>query len=406
MSTNPILNDNITFPADWRGKSPFLIVAGAILVIVSLVLYLATGEGLRSFLHSYLANYMFALTICLGALFFVMVWHLVRSGWSTAIRRIAELYAATIPYLALLFIPILVTVVAGGSALYEWNVGPGQGLEEIVERKLVYLNKHFFTIRTLVYFAIFILAARYFVGQSRAQDDSGDFDVSRQLQKWSGPGVILFSLALNYAAFDWVMSTDPAWFSTMFGVYIFATSTFSFMSVMILTCYLLQRRGRVEKTIRIEHYHDLAKFLFGFIVFWTYIAFSQFMLYWYGNIPEETLWYGHRMDHGWQWVGLLLIVFHFAVPLFALMKRTHRRNPAWLAGWAGFLLVMHWMDLTYLILPNVGPLTPILAVAHFVGWIGMVMIFLALFLWRVGETPIVAIKDPWLPDSLAYHNLP
>lgn len=407
MAADTIPNDNISMPADWRGKSPALIAIGAILVLASAFMFAFVAEGgMKSFFHSYLTNFMYCLTLCLGALFFVMIQHLVRSGWSAAIRRIAELYAATIPLWALLFIPILATVILGKDSLYVWNIGPGKGLEKIVENKLVYLNSGFFTIRTLIYFAVFIIAARFFFVHSRRQDETGDAGITLKLQKWSGPFVILFSLALNFAAFDWMMSTDPAWFSTIYGVYIFASSMFSFVALMIVTCYLLQRRGRVERIVRVEHYHDLAKFQFGFIVFWAYIAFSQFMLYWYGNIPEETLWYAHRMEHGWEFIGLLLIALHFAVPFFAFLKRSHRRNPGWLASWAVWLLIVHWFDLTFLIMPNVGSVTVSMFLAHAAGWLGMVAIFLALFLWRVGDTPVVAAKDPWLPDSLAYTNLP
>ena len=334
MAVESIPNDNITM-ADWRGKAPALIAVGAGLVLLSVFLFSLSGQaGMKSFFHSYLTNYMYCLTFCLGALFFVMVQHLVRSGWSAAIRRIAELYAATIPYWALLFMPILVTVLARSEALYSWNVGPGQGLEEIVENKLVYLNSGFFTLRTLVYFAVFIVCARLYFNLSRRQDETGDVGITLKLQMLAGPMIMLFALSLNFASFDWMMSTDPAWFSTIYGVYIFATGMLSFIAVMIVTCYLLQRRGRVERLVRIEHYHDLAKFLFGFVVFWAYIAFSQFMLYWYGNIPEETLWYRHRMSDGWQHLGLLLIVMHFAIPFLALLSRRHRRSPGWLAGWA------------------------------------------------------------------------
>ncbi|MBX3420717.1 MAG: quinol:cytochrome C oxidoreductase [Pirellulaceae bacterium] len=407
MASHSIPNDNLTLPADWRSKAPALSAVGAVLVLLSVFLFVTISDGgLKGFFHSYLTNYMYCLTFCLAALFFVMVQHLVRAGWSAAVRRIAELYAATIPLWALLFIPILATVLMGSESLYSWNRGAGQGLPEIVENKLAFLNSKFFAVRTLVYFLVFIAAARLFFGSSRRQDETGDAGITLRLQKLAAPGIMLFSLSLNFAAFDWMMSTDPAWFSTIYGVYIFAAGMFSFFAVMILTCYLLQQRGRAERIIRIEHYHDLAKFQFGFIVFWSYIAFSQFMLYWYGNIPEETLWYSHRMSGGWEYVGLLLLAFHFIVPFLAFLRRRHRRWPAWLAGWACLLLVVHWLDMTFLIMPNVGAPSLSMMIAHLAGWAGMVLIFVGLFLWRVGDTPVVAVNDPWLPDSLAYQNLP
>ncbi len=409
MAAN-IPNDNITLPASWRGLAPVLVAVGAICVLVSLGLFYFTGSeedpgtNFRAFFHSYLANYMYCLSFCLGALFFVMVQHLARAGWSASIRRIAELFAFTIPWWALLFVPILAMVLlTDSSALYEWNAGKEGGLPEIVEAKLGYLNPSFFTLRTIVYFAIWFVAANVYFSLSRKQDDTGDTEITLKLQRWAGPFIILFALSLNFAAFDWMMSTDAAWFSTIYGVYLFAASMLSFFAVMILTCHLLQRNGRIEKLVTTEHFHDMAKFQFGFLVFWGYIAFSQFMLYWYGNIPEETLWYKHRMEHGWQYLGLLLIALHFAIPFLGTMSRYVRRSRSLMASWAGFILFVHWLDMMFLIMPNVGPVSSMMIIGHLVCWVGMVSIFLALFLLRVGETPVVATKDPWLPDALAYH---
>ncbi|QDV22304.1 quinol:cytochrome C oxidoreductase [Aureliella helgolandensis] len=404
-----IPNDNLTLPASWRSLAPVLVAVGAICVCVSLGLFYFTGgEGQESagfsvFFHSYLANYMYCMSISLGALFFVMVQHLVRASWSASIKRLAELLAYTIPWWALLFIPILAMVLFTDSgALYKWNLGPDKLDSDLIKAKLAYLNPGFFAIRTVVYFAIFSIAARIYFTMSRKQDESGDVEITLKLQRWAGPFIMLFALALNFASFDWMMSTDAEWFSTIYGVYLFAAGMLSFFATMILTCHLLQRSGRMEKLVTLEHFQDMSKFQFGFIVFWGYIAFSQFLLYWYGNIPEETLWYKHRMEHGWQYVGLLLIAFHFVVPFLGTMSRHIRRNRPVMAFWASFILVVHWLDMMFLIMPNAGSLSTMMVLGHLVCWIGMVCIFAALFLLRVGETPVVAVKDPWLPDSLAY----
>lgn len=409
MASN-IPNDNVTIPASWRGMAPMLVAAGAVCVLLSIGLCYFAGSkddpsaGFRVFFHSYLANYMFCLSFCLGALFFVMVQHLARAGWSASIRRLAELFSATIPLWALLFVPILAMVWFSDSpALYEWNVGRDAGLPAIVEAKLDYLNPFWFTLRVFVYFAVWIACARLYFNMSRKQDDTGDTEITIKLQRWAGPLIMVFALALNFGAFDMMMSTDAAWFSTIYGVYLFAASMLSFFAVMIITCYVLQRNGRIEKLVNTEHFHDMSKFQFGFIVFWGYIAFSQFLLYWYGNIPEETLWYKHRMDHGWQYVGLLLIALHFAIPFLGTMSRHVRRNRGVMAGWAGFILLVHWIDLMFLIMPHeLIPVSAMMIIGHLVCWVGMASLFLALFLYRVGDTPIVATKDPWLPDSLAY----
>lgn len=405
-----IPNDNVTLPAKWRSMAPVLVAVGVICVFVSLGLcYFASGSDDRSagvsvFFHSYLANYVYCLSFCLGALFFVMVQHLARAGWSASVRRIGELLAYTIPWWALLFIPIVIMVLFTQSdVLYPWNLGPGQGLEPIVESKLDFLNPFWFTVRVLVYFGVWIVSARLYFKMSRKQDESGDTEITLKLQRWAGPLIMLYALSLNFGAFDIMMSTDPAWFSTIYGVYLFAASMLSFFAVLILICYLLQKNGRIEKLVTTEHFQDMSKFQFGFIVFWGYIAFSQFLLYWYGNIPEETLWYKHRMEHGWQYVGLLLIVCHFAIPFLGTMSRHVRRNRSAMAFWAVFILCVHWLDLFFLIMPHDSiPVSLMMVVGHLVCWVGMVCLFIAFFLIRVGETPVVATKDPWLPDALAY----
>jgi hypothetical protein len=411
MMQSSIPNDNITMPANWRGYAPSLFAVGFVCVLLSLGLaFLSHSErpelAFRTFFHSYLANFMYCLSFCLGALFFVMLQHLTRACWSASIRRIAELLAFTIPWWSLFFLPILAMVLfTDSSSLYAWNGDPSLLNEMVQEKVKHYLYGNFFALRTVIYFAVFIIAARVYFAMSRKQDETGDTEITLKLQRWAGPFIMLFALALNFAAFDWMMSIDAGWFSTIYGVYLFAASMLSFFAVMILSCYTLQRNGRMEKLVTIEHYHDMAKFQFGFIVFWAYIAFSQFLLYWYANIPEETLWYKERMHHGWQYVGLILIIFHFAIPFLGTVSRHVRRNRAVMAGWAGLILVAHWLDMMYLIMPNVGDLTTMLVLGHLVCWIGMLSIFLALFLLRVGDTPLVATKDPWLPEALVYQNV-
>lgn len=410
MASN-IPNDSLTLPASWRGMAPILVAVGMGCVLGSMALFAFAGGGeegesvgMSVFFHSYLANYMYCLSFCLGALFFVLVQHVVRASWSASIRRLAELLAYTIPYWALLFIPILILVLFWPKpVLYPWTAGPDNGLAPIVESKLGYLNPFGFTVRCLIYFAVWIGTARLYFNMSRKQDESGDTEITLKLQRWAGPAIFAFALSVNFGAFDIMMSTDPAWFSTIYGVYLFAAGMLSFFAVMILTCYLLQRNGRIVNMVNTEHFQDMSKFQFGFIVFWGYIAFSQFLLYWYGNIPEETLWYKHRMEGGWQYIGLLLIACHFAIPFLGTMSRHIRRNRGLMAFWAAFILVVHWLDFMFLIMPGEGwPVSTMMILGHLVCWIGMFSLFIALFLLRVGDTPVVAVKDPWLGESLAY----
>jgi hypothetical protein len=287
------------------------------------------------------------------------------------------------------------------TALYPWVDGPGSGLPE---DKLGYLNGRWFAVRAIIYFAVWVISASYYFAKSREQDETGSAEISLKLQRYSGPWIMLFALSLNFAAFDWVMSIDPAWFSTIFGVYLFAASMMAFFAFMIVTFYFLQQNGRALKYVTIEHFHDMGKFMYGFVFFWTYIAFSQFLLYWYGNIPEETVWYKLRMENGWQYVGLLLIVGHFAIPMLFMLSRHVRRNRPVMCIWSLFLLFMHWIDMSFLIMPNTHqPVSVMMWVGHAVCAIGMISMFLSLLLLRVGSTPLIPKRNPWVPDALSYH---
>ncbi|MCC6509113.1 MAG: quinol:cytochrome C oxidoreductase [Pirellulaceae bacterium] len=405
-TANTILNDDDSLPSHWRAAAPVLMAVGAVSILVSLALcYLASpGDqrmvGFETFLHSYLANFMYCLTFCVGALFFVLVTHLARAAWCATIRRVAEIIAVTVAWWAVLFLPVLAMVLLTKSdALFPWN-GEDNGL---AADKLMYLNGKWFAVRAIVYFGIWVVAASYFFTKSREQDETGSAEISLKLQRYSGPLIMLFALSLNFAAFDWVMSLDPTWFSTMFGVYIFAGSMMAFFAFMIITFTSLQRNGRVQKYVNVEHFHDMSKFLFGFVFFWSYITFSQFLLIWYGNIPEETIWFKHRMEGGWQYVGLLIILGHFAFPMLCLLSRHIRRNRTIMCGWSIWLLFMHWVDITFMILPNTGPTSVMMWLGHAVCGVGMVSVFLSLLILRVGSTPLVAKRNPWIPEALSYH---
>lgn len=398
------IHDDDSLPTHWRAFAPYLMVLGAICILVSFGLsYLASEDqaaGYKIFLHSYLANYVYCLTFCLGALFFVLVTHLARAAWCATIRRVAELLAVTVAWWSVLFLPVLAMVLLTRSgALFPWN-SPDVDLPE---DKLSYLNGRWFALRAIVYFAVWVISASYYFAKSRNQDETGSADISLKLQRFAGPWIMAFALSVNFAAFDWIMSLDPTWFSTMFGVYLFAGAMMAFFALMIVIFTTLQRNGRVQKFVNVEHYHDMGKFLFGFVLFWSYITFSQFLLIWYANIPEETVWFLHRMEGGWQYVGLILIFGHFAFPLLCLLSRHVRRNRAVMCAWAIFLLVMHWFDITFMIMPGSGKATTLMWLGHAVCGIGMLSAFLSLLLLRVGSTPLVSRRDPWLPEALSYH---
>ncbi|MCY2973642.1 MAG: quinol:cytochrome C oxidoreductase [Planctomycetota bacterium] len=403
-------SDNLKLPEAWAGKYLWCFTLGVILIAASgLVFFVGAPsktEGLRFGMHSYLANFIYAISFGIGGMFFVLVSFLTRAGWSASIRRLAELISMTIPWVACLFAPILLVVAfSKGSALYEWNFANVEDIKEsIVQAKVGYLNGPFFATRAVICLAIWSLIVGYYYRLSRKQDETGDVRLTLDRQKWSAVLMMIFALTVTMASFDWIMSIDADWFSTIFGVYLFSASMFGFFALMIVSFMVLQRNGKLKDEVNIEHYHDMGKFLFGFTMFWSYIAFSQFLLYWYGNIPEETAWFRVRISDGWQYLSYGLIIVHFAIPFLGLLSRHVRRHRSGLFFFACWALVVHWLDMTFLVMPNAGPFSMIMMFGHMLGGIGMFSLFIGFLLLRASDAPLVATGDPRLHEALSYAN--
>jgi len=360
-------------------------------------------NGSKHFFHSYLLNFCFFLSISLGALFFVSIQHLTRAAWSVVVRRIAEIIAQNVIPMALLFLVIAIPVLSLSTTLYSWN--DWDTTDPLIQHKAPYLNSIFFTFRAVFYFACWIVVARFFMTKSLEQDKSGDRKLTLDMQSWSSWAVVAFALTVSFAAFDWLMSLDPHWFSTMFGVYFFAGCNLSFFAFLTVVVFLLQRTGKLENVVTQEHYHDLGKYIFGFTLFWGYIAFSQFLLYWYANIPEETKWYEIRQLNGWEYISLTLLFGHFFLPFFGTMSRSIRRNKYMLTGWAVFILFMHWVDMYYLVMPQFSPEGPVFGVFDVCCFLGIGGLFTSCLIWFALDRPLVPVKDPRLPESLALKQL-
>lgn len=404
--------ETIEMPSNWKQLAPVLICAGLICLVVGAGLSFMGGKTdggaspMKYLTHSYLANFMFLFTFSLGALFFILIQFLTRAGWSSSIRRIAEIIMAMLPWSAVLFLPLIVLLYTPeGSALYEWNAPAEEIHNSVIRDKIGYLEKGFFTVRTFLYFGLLTGMALWYFSKSRQQDETGDVELSLARQKWAGPLIMIFSLTVTFAIFDWVMSIDADWYSTIFGVYVFSASMMAFFAMMVVINMTLQNAGKLKNLVTVEHYHDMGKFMFGFVMFWSYIAFSQLVLIWYANIPEETNWFRFRLEGGWGFYSYSLIFLHFAIPFLGLMSRHIRRNRTALFFWACWLIAVHWMDMTFLIMPNVPggfPVVPMLG--HLLGGVGMLFVFAALFIVRSSGIPLVAMRDPRLPEALTYTN--
>jgi hypothetical protein len=387
-------------PADANRVSMALLALGVAGLGASGYAIFAGGDKLTA-LTSYLVAFMFVATVGVGCMFFAMLQHLVGARWSVAIRRIAENFGAPLWLLIPLFIPIALNV---PTLFHEW-AGPGP-LEEIVKAKVAYLNQPFFFIRAAFYLVSWAVLGYVVYKRSVELDKDGDPNLVLRLRRMAPPGVLVFGVTLTFAGFDWMMSLDPTWASTMFGVYTFAGTFLSALSTVALTGRLLHQFGYLKGVVNEEHFHDIGKFMFGFIVFWAYIAFSQFFLIWYANIPEETLWFRKHWtyeDHDWSTVGWALIGLQFLLPFFAILSRHAKRNAAIMIPVAALLIVMHYVDLFWVVMPLFRK------VASFewtdaAALCGVAGIYLGLVVRTFGAAPLVPVKDPFLPDSLEYDN--
>lgn len=380
------------------------VVAAAALGL-SLILGLLNGDGGRHLLHGYLVSYATLLTITLGALFFVALQHLVNAAWSVTVRRLAEIIAANMPLMAVLALPIVASLLAGSDALYPWNNAETVRANQLLANKQSYLNAPFFCIRLAVFFAAWCLLGRFFYSKSVKQDASGDPGLSDSMRGVSAPTMLIYAATVTFASFDLLMSLTPLWYSTIFGVYIFAGGMVGFLSLLILAALSLRRLGLLSASITVEHYHDLGKLLFGFVFFWGYIAFSQFLLIWYANLPEETSWYATRQTGSWVYVSIVLLVFNFIVPFLGLLSRHAKRNLPVLAGWAMLLLVMHWVDTYYIVMPSLSPNgvpSPLMDLTLAVGLGALYLLGLAR---TAAKTSLVPERDPRLARSLSFHNV-
>ncbi len=389
-------------PSGFSARVPLFI--GGVTLGAALLISAFVGGGLEHFLHTYLVSVCFVVSVSLGALFFVILQHLTRAQWSVTVRRVAEVMAAALPWLLMLFVPLLLLLIFGDSRLYSWNDPSLREVDPLVAGKAAYLNAPFFVLRTLVYFAVWAILARYFWTRSVQQDETGDAKLTLQMQKWSGPAMMAFAVTVCFAAFDWLMSLDPHWFSTIYGVYFFSGAAVGFFAFVTLVALLLERVGALRGALTVDHYHDLGKLLFGFLFFWAYIAFSQYLLLWYANIPEETGWYLVRQSGGWQW-GSLLLIFGHLLPFCGLMSRAAKRNRRVLALWAGWLLLMHWVDLYWLVMPSFSPDGLPLGIMDALALIGVGSLYLSLLIYIARRGSLVPTGDPRLSQSLAFHNV-
>jgi hypothetical protein len=359
------------------------------------------------FFRSWLVAYLLFLGIALGSMGLMMIQHLSGGAWGV-FRRIFEASSSTLPLMALLFIP----VVAGMGTLYPWTHLDHVAEDEVLRHKAVYLNTGFFLVRAAVYFAGWILIARTLTTWSRRQDE-GDVDAGRRLQHLSGGGLVFYTFAATFAAIDWIMSINPHWYSTLFGFLFVGGQGLSALAFTIIVSTYLARHAPMSDVLRPGHFHDLGKLSLAFVMLWAYFNFSQFMLVFAANLVEEIPYFLARIGHGWQYLAVFLLVFHFVVPFSLLLSRDNKRTPHRLVWIALALLAVRYLDLFMQISPEFAPSGENLhlisgehAAAFFVHWldlaalVGIGGLWVWVFLTRLAQQPLVAMGDPYLREAL------
>lgn len=385
---------------DGLGPKVFTISAavGVVGLLATIGLGMAEGDGLKHFGFAYLTNFAFFLSISLGALFFIPIMFVTKASWNVVIRRLAEVTAAVMPLMAVLAIPVI--LFAG--QIYGW-ASPEMAGNPLLAHKAAYLSQKAFIIRWVIYFVIWSGYSIFFWRTSVSQDKSGDVALTHRLENFSGFALMLCALSVAAAAFDLLMSVDPIWFSTMFGVYYWAGGFVSFFAFLTLITMGLQNSGRMTKIVSPEHFHDYGKLMFGFTFFWGYIAFSQYMLYWYGNIPEETAWFLLRSKNGWGYVGLTTLFATFALPFCGLISRYAKRNRKMMAFWAFWIIIAQWINLYWVVMPEFSH-SFTFSIMSVTGFFGIGGIWLAGITRLAMGNSLVPTGDPRLEESLRFEN--
>jgi len=358
-----------------------------------------------AFFRGYLFAYVFFTGLTLGCLAIVMLHHLTGGAWGIPIRRILESGTRTLPLIAILFLPIAL----GMKYLYSWSRPEEVAKDALLQAKEAYLNVPFFLARAAFYFTVWIAIA-YFVNRwSLEQDHAGSPALTRKLQLLSAGGLVAYGLTMTFASIDWVMSLEPHWFSTMYGVLYIAGQALNALAFVTAALVLMSSEKPFSDFVRPAHYHDLGKLLLAFVMFWSYVSFAQYLIIWAGNLPEEIPWYLRRLNGGWGWVGGALILLHFALPFLLLLPAGANRNSRILVAVAGLVILMRFVDVYWLVRPVFTQASASAASARFqIHWldlaasIGIGGVWLAVFLWQLEERPLLPVNDPEFAEALAH----
>lgn len=355
----------------------------------------------QQFFHSYLMAYFFWLGVPLGCLAIVMIHHLVGGTWGFVIQRPLESAIRTFPAMALLFVPLLF----GLPELYLWARPEAVAHDALLQQKSVYLNLSFFIVRAVIYFVIWISVSFFLTRWSSEQDRSVDGSLVESLQHLSAPGLVLYGLTVTFSAIDWLMSLEPRWYSTIYGMIFMVSHGLMALSFVISTTYFLSRQGKFAQVAVPWVFQDLGNLLLSFIMLWAYLSFCQFLLVWVENLHQEIPWYLHRTAGGWAAVALALIILQFALPFVLLLSRAVKREAATLCGVAVLIILMHWVEILWFVAPAFHPTQFSISWLDVLASVAVGGLWLGAFLWNLQERSLLPFGDPRLIATVEEHGL-
>jgi len=381
----------------WNTGRNVLVFAALLGIIGCIAGYVSNPARL---FQSYMVAFAYTTLIGLGAFFFVMVQFLTGSAWSVTMRRIMENVMITLPVGLILFIPVAI----GLDQIYPWTNSAIVGADAVLKSKSSFLTPNFFITRTVIYFFLWSLWAGSIYHQSTKQDTARSIKQMHIASRWSAPGLFLAVAIGTMASYDWLMSLEPKWYSTIFGLVMLSGGGLSFFSVVTLVCLAFRRAGILKNSITLEHYHDLGKWLLCMTAFYTYVAFAQYFLIWYSNIPEETIWYRHRMVGAWLPISLAMPFLRFLIPFPILLCRPAKRSLKVIGLMAAYSLIVEYIDLYWIVMPTyykTGPQPHWLDLATIVTTVSIC----GLVFWsRFKKHKMVPVGDLRFEQSLHFEN--
>jgi len=372
----------------WQRISLLFGIAGTVLVIVGM--FLNREQSLRSYLFAYL----YWLGMGLGSMGILLLHHTVGGKWGMLIRRMCEAGCRTLPYMAFLLMPVLISI----PILYPW-ARPEALHDAHIQAKSGFLNVPFFLVRAAFYFLVWTYYAWRLSKWSAEQDDTGDDKFIRMMRAVSAPGLVVFTFVTTFAFIDWVMSLEPDWFSTIYGVMFLVGQVLECFAFSIALVIVLSKWSPLKEHVTAQHLHDLGNMMFAFMVLWAYLSFSQFLIIWAGNLPDEIPWYLRRLRGGWEWVALTLVVFHFATPFVLLLMRKTKRDAERLIKVCLLMLVIRVVDVYWVVKPAFYKQQLSIYWMDFVAPVAIGGLWLALFFWQLNSQPLVPLRDPRLAGA-------